>query len=204
MKIKTLNLTTTILFFKYSPRPSGTSVSGLWNLLSWDVWECCEMFFLDVGMSWLMLYIALQGETVKMVIVYHFISDEDSNLISNEEQLYFEIICIITFSAISKCDFSCAHYVYVLEAFIMWEKHIWMHACVLQAFVNHFLYQLEVILYDVSFFIFGFLMLQDLFSFFFSMITYIFGFFTMIQNIYFRFSLWYKILRTKMVIVMII
>lgn len=52
-----------------------------------------------------------------------------------------------------------------------------MHACVLQAFVNHFLYQLEVILYDVSFFIFGFLMLQDLFSFF----------FTMIQNICFRF-----------------
>lgn len=97
-------------------------------------------------------------------------------------QLYFEIICII-FSAISKCDFSCAHYVYVLDAFIMWEKHIWMHACVLKASVNHFLYQLEVILYDVSFFIFGFLMIQDLFSFF----------FTMIQNIYFRFLHCYKI-----------
>lgn len=142
-----------------------------------------KCFFLDVGMSWLMLYLALQGETVKMVIVYNFISDEDSKFIFNEEQLYFEIICIITFSAISKCDFSCAYYVYVLEAFIMWEKHIWMHACVLKASVNHFLYQLEVILYDGSFFIFGFLMIQDLFSFF----------FTMIQNIYFRFLHCYKI-----------
>lgn len=152
-----------------------------------------------------MLYLALQGETVKMVIVYHFISDEDSNFIFNEDQLYFEIICIITFSAISKCDFSCAHYVYVLEAFIMWEKHIWMHACVLQAFVNHFLYESEVIIYGVSFLIFWFLNYDTRFVFVFlhNDTKYIFSVSSLLQNIYFRFSLGYKILRTQMIIVMI-
>lgn len=150
-----------------------------------------------------MLYLALQGETVKMVIVYNFISDEDSKFIFNEEQLYFEIICIITFSAISKCDFSCAHYVYVLEAFIMWEKHL--NACMrVTGICKPFSISVGsnplwcIILYiRISYdtrFVFVFLHNDT---------KYIFSVSSLLQNIYFRFSLGYKILRTQMIIVMI-